>query len=187
MKAYCLTDLLNHTFPLDHCFKGTIFASSTHVLWELFTSELLALATSHFFFLSTALHVHVKFFELASLCRIWLNLLDLQVDVLHIEDLNLIPKSFCLLGFPTWKVFSISFSDASIFILENYDDFRGDLRGSKLLWTLVFCYRVGMLFSFKLNLKKKKTNNWQLSRSWVIISFSFGIFREGICRGVQYS
>ena len=49
MKAHCLTDLLNHTFPLDHCFKGTIFASSTHVLWELSTSELLALSTSQYF------------------------------------------------------------------------------------------------------------------------------------------
>lgn len=129
MKAPCLTDLLNHTFPLDHCCKGTGFASSLHVLWELLISELPALSTAQYFFPK-----HVKSFEPAWLHKIWLNLLDLWVDILHIEGLHLIlagsrgsshercsPSAFQILLFSSWKIVMT---------------LRGSLRGSKLLWTL---------------------------------------------------
>lgn len=142
MKAPCLTDLLNHTFPLDHCCKGTGFASSLHVLWELLISELPALSTAQYFFPK-----HVKSFEPAWLHKIWLNLLDLWVDILHIEGLHLILKSCWLTGFLTWKVLSLSFSDPSIFILENCDDSKGESKRKQITLNLIFCYRVGTICS----------------------------------------
>lgn len=143
MKAACLTGSLNHTFPLDHCFKGTLFASSLHMLGELFTSELPALSRARYFFPK-----HVKAFQLASLHKIWLNLLDPWVGILHTEGLHLILKSCWLTGFPTWKVPSLSFGDASIFILENCDDSKGEFKREKVTLDLIFCYNVGTLFSF---------------------------------------
>lgn len=141
MKAPCLTDLLNHTFPLDHCSKGTVCQLCACALRIIHFRASCTINSSVFF------PKHVKSFEPAWLQEIWLNLLDLWEVILHIEGLDLILKS-CWKVFPSWKVFSLSLAGASIFILENCDDSKGDCEREQVTLNLIFCFRVGTLFSF---------------------------------------
>lgn len=133
MKAPCLADLLNHTFPLDHCLKGlhSLCQPRAHALRIIHFWASCTINSSVFF------PRNGKSFQPAWLYKIWLNLLDLPVGILHIEGLNLILKSFSpyensspsalqMLLFSSWKTGMA---------------LRESLRGSKLLWTLLSATR----------------------------------------------